>query len=204
MQTHYNQISCVLQGNGDNNRMEMDILAHKILLETLPPKGTSGRYTLNAEQRLALAARLKVAVVHKAEVEFSLKPASWKNIYRLSGGIKAHLQQTCSVTLEPINEKVAEEFSCYCGTPKDLAELEKKGLITEADEHPEEIIEGAIDVADVAFQYLALGMDMFPRKEGVSLTELLNTLGIVQQDNEPEIPRKQPLAGLATLLDNKA
>lgn len=184
--------------------METDVLAHKILLETLPPKGATGRYILNAEQRLALAARLKVAAVHKAEVEFSLKPAHWKNIYTLSGGVKAHLQQTCSVTLEPISEKVAEEFTCYCGTQKDLEDLEKKGLITDADEHPEEIIDGAIDVADVAFQYLALGMNMFPRKEGVTLAELMHKLGIVQQDNEPELPKKQSLAGLAVLLDKKA
>jgi hypothetical protein len=184
--------------------MDNDILVHKILLETLPPKGTSGRYTLNAPQRLALAERLKVAVVHKAEVEFSLKPAQWKNIYRLTGGVKAHLQQTCSVTLEPINEKIAEKFECYSGTAKDLEELEKKGLLTEEDEHPEEIIDGAIDVADVAYQYLALGMDMFPRKEGVSLTELLDAMGIIQQDNEPEEPTKKPLAGLSALLNKNA
>jgi hypothetical protein len=184
--------------------METDILAHKISLDTLPPRGTSGRYTLNAAQRLALADRLKVALVHKAEVEFSLKPAQWKNIYTLTGGVKAHLQQTCSVTLEPLNEKIVEEFQCYCGTAKELQDLEAKGILTEEDEHPEEIIDGAVDVADVAYQYLALGMSMFPRKEGVSLTELLNSIGIIQQDNMPEEPKKKPLAGLADLLDKKA
>ena len=78
----------------------------------------------------------------------------------VSGRVRARIGQTCVVSLEPIESKLDEAIDATFGPPNAAPR-------SDADEPPEPLVGGSVDLGALATEFLILGIDPYPRKEGV-------------------------------------
>jgi hypothetical protein len=98
----------------------------------------------------------------------------------VAGQVKATVGQTCVVTLEPIENHVAEAVDLVFAPPSDPAF---------AGEDPPEPLSGdSIDLGAIAVEFLMLGIDPYPRKKGAEFVS----------PGAPD-PRTNPFSALASL-----
>ena len=87
------------------------------------------------------------------------------------GTVAARVGQTCVVTLEPIENQVHEAVdlrfaplapaSVPAGEPEPAKSRE---------EQPEVLVDGTLDLGTIATEFLLLGIDPYPRKQGATFT----------------------------------
>jgi uncharacterized metal-binding protein YceD (DUF177 family) len=70
--------------------------------------------------------------------------------------------QSCVITLAPVPAKVAESFSADFAD-EDRRKTDELDLDFEADDPPEPIRNGHIDLGELAAEQLALALDPYPR-----------------------------------------
>lgn len=149
----------------------------------IPPQGSAVRVEANAEECAALAADVGLAALHALTGEYRLT-ATAKGIH-VAGRVKAQIEQTCVVTLEPfaseIDEEVEVDFAESSGMPPEPP------TEMHAYEPPDEIVNGTIDLGALTAEFLALGLDPYPRKPGASF------------DHASEGERESPFAALQRL-----
>jgi hypothetical protein len=111
----------------------------------------------------------------------------------VSGNVNARVGQTCVVTLEPIENAVAEavdlKFVPASGTEVDPKSVRKRPL--DGDEPPEPLYGGSLDLGALAVEFLILGIDPYPRKAGAEFAP-----------PKDEDSGKHPFAALESLKKN--
>lgn len=147
---------------------------------TLPSVGRRYAIEADAATRARVAARLEVADISSLKATFDLTPGAG-DIVNVVGTVEAQLTQTCVVTLTPVpaslKEQVEARFTTYVA-PKVAPKAGKAGgkgeenteelVYLGADEPPEEAVDGAIDIGELAVVHLALGLDPYPRAPGAA------------------------------------
>ena len=84
----------------------------------------------------------------------------------------ARVGQTCVVTLDPIENEIDEAIDLVFAPeaapelPEDAAREQRVA----ADDAPEPLVGGVVDLAVLATEFLALGIDPYPRKPGAEFT----------------------------------
>lgn len=130
---------------------------------------TPSQFTLdaNAGERAALADRFGLVSLDRFHATFTLRRLR-KDLIRVKGHISATLVQACVVTLEPVPAEIAEDVELdFSENADDLAaELD---LDAEAADGPEPLLEGRIDLGEVAAEQLGLAIDPYPRKAGAEV-----------------------------------
>ena len=96
--------------------------------------------------------------------------------------------QTCVVTLEPLDARVAEDFRVTYGDADPAPTLAEIDLDYEEADPPEPIEGGIIDLGVLVAEHLALGLDPYPRKAGAE----------IPKDLAPEPEATAPTAGSET------
>ncbi|MAS87338.1 MAG: hypothetical protein CMH30_05105 [Micavibrio sp.] len=150
--------------------------SYMVDVDDLPPHST---LTIEAtkEQCEALVSRFNVVSVESVKAVLDLH---YSNSVRLhvKGVVEAHLTQNCVVTLEPINTTVKEEFDAFFMKKTEAVSFAKakrdrivenqdpEAPFLDEEEDPEAIVDGMVDVGELATQYVCLGIDPYPRKEG--------------------------------------
>lgn len=81
----------------------------------------------------------------------------------VTGTVEALVTQVCTVTLEPFETKVSEPVEVEFTDTDQLA-----GTDAEDVEVPDPIVGGRIDFGTLTAEFLALGLDPYPRKPGAS------------------------------------
>lgn len=117
-----------------------------------------------AREAIARLAALRTLPRLSAEFDLTLQGAS----VRVSGRVNARVGQTCVITLEPIENDVAEVIDLVFA-PAAVAKKSKgenSKTTRSNDDGPEPLIDGVIDLGAVATEFLLLGVDPYPRKEG--------------------------------------
>ncbi len=101
--------------------------------------------------------------------EADLKVAPARVGWTLSGRVKAKLEQTCGITLEPLPVEIDERFSVDLveAVEPEPDEIE----VTLEDDAPDVIEDGRIDLGQYAVEQLALTLDPFPRKPGAEFVQ---------------------------------
>lgn len=86
----------------------------------------------------------------------------------VTGQVSARVGQTCVVTLEPIENAVDEaidvDFAPSSGIGPEGKSIRKRTRV--ADEPPEPLIDGSLDLGALATEFLILGIEPYPRKAG--------------------------------------
>lgn len=152
-------------------------LSHIIRVEGIKPRGTVVTVTATPEQCAPIAAMLGLDAVERLEARYELARNGER--VKLEGIIKASIRQICVVTLDAFPVEIAtplkldfapevpEPAPRRRGDPGDETEIDIEVRLNEEDP-PEPIIDGVIDLGAVTLEFLALALDPYPRKPGVS------------------------------------
>ena len=167
------------------------------------------------EEMTALAQADGVPSIAALTAEFKVNRQG-KDI-RVTGEVRARVTQECVVTLELFETDVVEPVDvrfAFAPPPPPPAPREGERMSRrraaqaqeerrqqaapefpshEEDDPPDAIVDGKIDLGALAAEFMALGLDPYPRKPGAEFAEV--------QDDEPA--DESPFAGLARLKKDK-
>jgi len=149
------------------------------------------RFELRADEptRAAVAALAELSAVGRLEAQFEVKPHGAGGLH-VTGTVSATVGQTCVVSLEPIENEIEEGVDIVFA-PR-IAPASESGWavgMADADEGPEPLIDGRIDLGAVAIEFLVLGIDPHPRRPGA----------VFEHPAVEEDPDARPFAALAAL-----
>ncbi|MCF4125670.1 YceD family protein [Methylobacterium sp. SyP6R] len=132
-----------------------------ILVERTLKTGQPVTVEANEEERAALARDFGLPGITRLTGTFRLSGSLHR--LQVTGTVEAAVTQTCSVTLEPFDGTVSEEVDVDFAAPDAFA-----GTPAEDADIPDPIVNGRIDLGSLAAEFLALGLDPYPRKPGVA------------------------------------
>lgn len=159
-------------------------LSRLIDVARVPPRGQEVQVVATAEECLALAKDFGLPAIQSLSGVYQLS-ASAKGTH-VTGLVKASITQICVMTLEPfdsiIEEEVEVDFAESSGMP-----AEPPTDISEYDP-PDEIVNGQIDLGALTAEFLALGLDPYPRKPGIDFSY-----------RDPSDEKDSPFAALSKL-----
>ena len=138
-----------------------------VLVSQLPEAGLHQVLETTPAQRELLAAAAGVNAVLKAEAALDVIPESGGRVH-ITGTVRARVEQTCVVTLDPVENDVEEPIEVTFAPPDQISAMPKsvqkeQGDDAEIPDLPEPIINGAIDLGQLATEFLVLGIDPYPR-----------------------------------------
>jgi hypothetical protein len=143
-------------------------LTRMLAVETVPDTGLDIRLCASKTERAALADDSGLVAVQTLEAGFHVRKHGPES-YKVSGVLRALVTQTCVVSLEPfetfVSAPIDVEFAPFRGW-----KLSAGGTATCAgpEDPPDAIIDGQIDLGALAAEFLALNLDLYPRKPGVA------------------------------------
>lgn len=129
--------------------------------------GLKRRITPDAAARGEIARALDLAALDAFDADLEIRPV--EGGWRLTGRIAADAVQTCGLTLEPLPVRIDETFSVGL---VEASEPDSEDLLIdpEAEDAPDVVEDGRIDLLQYAVEQLALSLDPFPRKPGAVFT----------------------------------
>jgi uncharacterized metal-binding protein YceD (DUF177 family) len=135
-------------------------------VSNVPPHGTLARVEATEEECAALAKDFKLPAIRSLKGEYRIT-ASAKGVH-VAGTVRAAITQTCVVTLDPFDSEVEEHVEVDFAEPQGMPAEPP----TEMHEYepPDEIVNGHIDLGALTAEFLALGLDPYPRKPGVDFS----------------------------------
>jgi hypothetical protein len=144
-----------------------------VKVDRLPREGVTQSIEATPVERAAIARQHGLADVALLTATFNLHRAG--RYVRVLGSVHAELTQSCVVSLEPfpvtLDEPVDVRFAAP-GVEKPGASGVAETLALDAEDPPDPIIDGKIDLGALAVEFMALGLDPYPRKPGVEFTPL--------------------------------
>jgi Large ribosomal RNA subunit accumulation protein YceD len=148
------------------------IFSHLVNVEEVPEQGLDLAISADAATRQALAAADGVAGIDSLEADFHIARHDLDE-FNVSGTLRARVTQICVVSLEPFDTDVVEEIDVDFAPPAMAAHAAARSAtllgapgVPERDP-PDAIVDGMIDVGALAAEFLALGLDPYPKKPGV-------------------------------------
>lgn len=150
-----------------------------VAVEAIPDTGLHMEIEASDDVRAAVAKLANVANVARLSAIFHLTRQG--DGAHVSGSVSALVGQTCVVSLEPIENPVDEAIDVTFGPAVGAAGADH-------DEPPEPLRDGSIDLGALATEFLILGIDPYPRKQGVRFAP-----------PKVEDAGEHPFAALATL-----
>jgi uncharacterized metal-binding protein YceD (DUF177 family) len=156
-------------------------------------------------ERRAVAQRLGLVSVEalSSDVTLTRTPGNKAVVY-VEGILKADITQSCVATGAPVRNHIEDEFEAWFADPSSFtsfakARRDKTGrgaddeiVVMEEREDPEPIVNGKIDLGDLATQYLSLGVDPYPRAHGAP--QISNKESVPEPEASPL--RKNPFEAL--------
>lgn len=162
----------------------------------VPAQGSLERIAAEPTECAALAERFGLPSVHSLKAE--LQVSRWRGEgLKIKGRFTVDLDQTCVVTLEIFRSTLADEFESYF-LPLGTSAGANSALIEAGDAEP--FSNGIIDMGEVVAEAVALALDPYPKKPGVTFADVI----------EDEVPARSetgaqanPFAGLGHLKSGK-
>ncbi len=168
-----------------------DQLSHTVNVAVLPARGLRIKLEADEAVRALLAHEANALRVDRFNCELLLK--RWhKNGVIVTGEVSADITQECVVTLEPVHSRIFEEIERLFvpdGSKLTKPRLNNEGeLVIDFDgkDEPEPFCGDTLNAWEIAIEHFLLGVDPFPRKEGVELDDA------VQATNQPEHSEEKP------------
>ena len=140
-------------------------LSRPVSVERLPPEGAEETITATSEECAALAADFGLPAIQALSGRYRLTGTPQR--VRVVGRVTASITQICVVTLDPFDSELEEDVEVDFAAPGYAGE----GFAThEGADPPDEIVNGRIDLGALTAEFLALGLDPYPRKPDVALS----------------------------------
>ncbi len=171
-----------------------------VRVDKIPMSGLRLELKAKPAELAALAKRFDIRSIDELTATVTLKAMAGGALIRVDGHLSAQVVQTCVVTLDPVPQTVDEDFSLtFGGAEPDVVGGEIE-LSLDDEDPPDPIIDGTIDVGEAVAEHLALALDPFPRKPGISFDG--GDDDDVSDSGEEE-KKPSPFAVLAQLRKNK-
>jgi len=133
-----------------------------VRLADVPETGLTFDLVPDATAHAAVARTAGVIAVPRLEARFDVTRHGRDGL-RVTGSVSATVDQTCVVTLEPLQNEIAEPVDLTFVPARDDAEgREEVGT----SEPPEVLVNGAVDLGAIASEFVTLAVDPYPRKPG--------------------------------------
>ena len=134
-----------------------------VRVQPLPRDGLVREIEATPAERAALA-RLN-GLPEIASLKAELRIEKWRRGVRVDGRLHARLSQTCVVSLEPFEVEIDEPIEAKFLPAADITPA--PATFGEAEDGPEELVDGRIDLGALTAEFLTLSLDPYPRKPGV-------------------------------------
>ncbi|HZC17037.1 MAG TPA: YceD family protein [Caulobacteraceae bacterium] len=133
-------------------------------------RGASLRLVADDTARAAIAAALELVALEQLEAEVTL--TEWLDGVLIAGAWRARIAQICGISLDPFETNLEGRFKVLAvplGSANAPAEsLGEVEIDAEAEDPPDVLESESIDVGAYVIEHLALEIDPFPRKPGVT------------------------------------
>ena len=129
---------------------------------SIAPDGLRLEIGATTEECMALAERLGLEGIENLTAEAKLTLPTKRRI-RLEVTFLADVLQLCVVTLEPLTSSLSEQFQLIFSTDAEAEWKEEVIFDATADDPPEPLLEGRIDIGEMIAQHLATLIDPYPR-----------------------------------------
>jgi hypothetical protein len=152
------------------------IFSHPILVDEVPEQGLDVSLRADELTRQALAEADGLAGLAALEADFHVARQGLSR-FNVTGTVRAKITQTCVLTLDPFNSDVVEEVDVdFVDASTDAQPAadanETLGALPADRDPPDPIESGTIDLGALAAEFLALGLDPYPRKPGAEFAPI--------------------------------
>jgi uncharacterized metal-binding protein YceD (DUF177 family) len=133
----------------------------------IPETGRQLALVADQATREAVAKAVGVAALPRLEATFELTRQGHDGL-RVVGRMLASVSQNCVVTLEPVESEIDEAIDLVF-TPQVDVTAEQAGVpihAIDAEDPPEALRDGVVDLGGLITEFLILGIDPYPRKPG--------------------------------------
>ncbi len=151
-------------------------LSRPVDVMNIPPRGQEVHVEATAEECAALAQDFGLPDIRRLAGDFKLTNSA-KGVH-VTGTVRASISQICVVTLEAFDSDIEEEVEVDFAEPVGMP-AEPPNEMHDY-EPPDEIVNGQIDLGAITAEFLALGLDPYPRKPGVDFE--------YENDDKPDSP----------------
>jgi uncharacterized metal-binding protein YceD (DUF177 family) len=158
-----------------------------VALADVPETGRQFELAADDRVRAAVAQAAAIAALPRLEASFDVARHGADGLHVL-GRVSATVTQHCVVTLEPIQSEIEEAVDLVFVPPPVTSAARESTGDADAEEPPDALRNGAVDLGAIATEFLLLGIDPYPRKEGA-----------VFQRPDAGDPVAGPFAALASL-----
>ena len=149
-------------------------LSRLVPVEGLTADGQSVTVEATPEERKALAAIDGLVALDSLIGRFRLRSERAGGV-RITGTVEARITQTCTVSLDVFDSVVSEAVDVSYLPEKALEAWMAKHKLrpdearsAEDEDMPDEIVDGRVDLGSLTAEFLALGLEPYPRKPGVA------------------------------------
>ena len=161
-----------------------------VAVAEIPEGGLHRELEASEAERQAIAGIAGLRELPRLVASFDLAHAGGGQVH-VRGRVQGTAGQTCVVTLEPLTTEVDEDvdvmFSPEAAPAVPRTDAgDDDGL---AEDPPEPIVNGQIDLGALACEFLILGLDPYPRKPGAVFEPVI----------QPVDPADHPFAALGAL-----
>jgi uncharacterized metal-binding protein YceD (DUF177 family) len=140
-----------------------------IVATEVPDTGRHLELVPDEATRQAIAQEAGLVALPRLVATFDLARRGADSL-RVDGRVTATVIQNCVVTLEPIESEIDEPVELFFRPqPANQAETGEEVESShpfEGEEPPETLVNGMVDLGTIATEFLNLGIDPYPRKEG--------------------------------------
>jgi uncharacterized metal-binding protein YceD (DUF177 family) len=172
------------------NANQADPWRSPVTVAQIPDTGLHREIEADRAVREALAALAGLREILSARASFDVTVKNGGRVH-VTGQVRARVEQTCVVTLDPLENEIDEAVDLEFAPPEQipqLADLAEEGE-REIPDSPEPIVGGMIDLGRLATDALFLGIDPYPRKPGA----------VFEPKLEAADPEDHPFAALKEL-----
>jgi Large ribosomal RNA subunit accumulation protein YceD len=127
-------------------------------------------------ERVALARRFGLVSLDKLEADVTLRRMGHGPVVRFEGSLRAKVVQRCVVSLDSIENVIEEDFALHFAPERrdrPSGHVIEKDYGDDGDDLPEPLVDDQIDIGEAVAQHLALALDPYPRRPGVTLEDVL-------------------------------
>ncbi len=153
------------------------IFSYPIAVADVPESGLDFSIAADGATLRALAAANDLANIASLEAEFHVVPMGGHR-FNVSGEMRAKITQICVVSLEPFDSDIVEPIDVDFAPAVEAKAIEaatqatsllgEGGIAGQERDPPDPIVDGKIDLGALASEFLALGLDPYPKKPGVT------------------------------------
>jgi uncharacterized metal-binding protein YceD (DUF177 family) len=140
-----------------------------VVVAEVPDTGRHVELVPDEATRQAIAQETGLVALPRLVATFDLARRGADSL-RVEGRVTATVIQNCVVTLEPVESEIDEPVDLFF-RPEPVGQVEAgegEGFHPfEGEEPPETLVNGAVDLGTIATEFLNLGIDPYPRKQGV-------------------------------------